>query len=169
MEFFIPGLLLFLISIAISFAVVPKFTPLIAAVLSIVFLTFGVYQHYKMFAYEYRLSTWQDNLKVYAPAVMIGATILFVIYAILAFFSRGSVPVPPMPNINIPSVSEATNTITESLNKVANTVTNTAANLTEDVTEAANNVVGNTNQINQNRNKNSKNRNNLSRSILETI
>jgi len=80
MEFFIPGLFLFLISIALSFVVAPRFTPLVTAILSIAFLTWGVYQHYTMFASEYRLSTWQNSIKIYAPALMIAAIILFVIY-----------------------------------------------------------------------------------------
>jgi hypothetical protein len=168
MEFFIPGLVLFLISIGISFAIVPKFTPLIAAVLSIVFLTFGVYQHYKMFAYEYRLSTWQDNLKMYAPAIMIGATILFVIYAILALFTKGAVPVPPMPNV--PSINEATNQITNSLNKIANTVTGN--NIINNANQnKANNNKGNNNKANESsqENGNKGNQNNISRSLLEVI
>lgn len=169
MEFFIPGLLLFLISIGISFAIVPKFTPLIAAILSIVFLTFGVYQHYKMFAYEYRLSTWQDNLKMYAPAIMIGATILFIIYAILALFTKGAVPVPPMPDV--PTLNEATNQITNSLNKIANTVTNN--NILNNNNQNKGNInKGNNNKGNEtnleNQNKENK-KNNISRSLLEVI
>ena len=78
MELFIPGLFVFFLAIAISFAIVPRFTPLIAAILSIVFLVLGVRQHYLMFASEYRLSTWQDSFKIYAPAIMIGAMILFI-------------------------------------------------------------------------------------------
>jgi hypothetical protein len=80
MEFFIPGLLLFLVSIIISFILAPRFTPLVVALLSIGFLTYGVYDHYKMFAAEYRLSTWQESLKIYAPAIMIAAIIIFIIY-----------------------------------------------------------------------------------------
>ena len=71
MEFFIPGLVLFLVAIAVTAFIVPKATPMIAAILSLVFLTYGVYQHYTLFADEYRLSTWQDGLKIYAPAIMI--------------------------------------------------------------------------------------------------
>jgi hypothetical protein len=140
MEFFIPGLLLFLVSIAITFIVAPRFTPLVVALLSIVFLTYGVYDHYKMFAAEYRLSTWQQSLKIYAPAIMIGAIIIFIIFSILSFFTKGSVPVPSVPNVTEPNENSATNQIVNGLNTIGNMFTN-------------------------NKNKN----NNLSRSFLETI
>jgi hypothetical protein len=78
MELFIPGMCLFLVAIAISFAVIPRFTPLVIALLSIVILVIAVRHHYLMFEAEYRLSTWQDSIKIYAPAIMIIAIILFI-------------------------------------------------------------------------------------------
>jgi hypothetical protein len=176
MELFIPGLLVFFVVIAISFLVIPRFTPLLAAILSIVFLTLGVRQHYMMFASEYRLSTWQESLKIYAPAIMIGAIILFIIYSILALFTKGSVPVPSMPNITAPNENTVTDNVLESLNTAANSLANINANLEENVNEAINTVNENatkflnniTGNNNKNKNKN-KNENNLSRSFLETI
>ena len=170
MEFFIPSLLLFLVSIGITFTIAPRFTPLVVAILSIGFLTLGVYQHYKMFASEYRLSTWQQGLKIYAPALMIGAIIIFIIYAILAFFTKGSVPVPSIPNITGPSENSATNQVVESLNKIGNVFTNTTTNVINKVNNTinkVNNSGANNNKGNGNTNK--KNNNNLSRSFLETI
>jgi hypothetical protein len=172
MEFFIPGLLLFLVSIAVSFVIAPRFTPLVVALLSIVFLTFGVYQHYKMFAAEYRLSTWQDGLKIYAPAIMIGAIILFIIYAIIAFFTKGAVPVPPIPNVTAPNENSATNQVIQSLNKIGNAVTNKNTNVIDEVNNQINNANKNRNNIfglGNEENQNKKNNNNLSRSFLETI
>lgn len=170
MEFFIPGLLLFLVSIMITFVIVPRFTPLVIALLSIVFLSYGVYDHYKMFASEYRLSTWQQSLKIYAPAIMIMSIILFIIYAILAFFTKGSVPVPLLPNISEPNENSATNQIIQSLNKLGNAITNNNTNVINEVNNQINNVNKNRNNIlglntaNEiNTNKNSR------RSFLETI
>ena len=170
MEFFIPGLLLFLVSIIITFVIVPRFTPLVIALLSIVFLSYGVYDHYKMFASEYRLSTWQQSLKIYAPAIMIMSIILFIIYAILAFFTKGSVPVPLLPNISEPNENSATNQIIQSLNKLGNAITNNNTNVINEVNNQINNVNKNRNNIlglntaNEiNTNKNSR------RSFLETI
>lgn len=167
MELFIPGLFVFFLAIAISFAVVPRFTPLIAAILSIVFLVLGVRQHYLMFASEYRLSTWQDSFKIYAPAVMIGAIILFIIYAILALFTTGSVPVPAMPAITAPAPNTVTDNVLGSLNSVANSISNVNENVTENVNSALDSIA-NLVAPNENKNKN-KNKNNLSRSFLETL
>jgi len=161
MELFIPGLFVFFLAIAISFAIVPRFTPLIAAILSIVFLVLGVRQHYMMFASEYRLSAWQDSLKIYAPAVMIGAMILFIIYTILALFTTGSVPVPSLPTVPAP----APNTLTDNVMGSLNTVANSLSTANENLGSLANLV---SNNVNKNKNKN-KNANNLSRSFLETL
>jgi hypothetical protein len=179
MEFFIPGLLLFLVSIAVSFALAPRFTPLVIALLSIAFLAYGVYDHYKIFKAEYRLSTWQDSLKVYAPAIMIGAIILFIIYAILAFFTKGAVPVPAVPNVTEPNENSATNQIVNGLNKIANVfgnnkntnVVNQVNNQINNVNKNRNNLLGlnNNNKGEENGNNNKKNGNNVSRSFLETI
>jgi predicted PurR-regulated permease PerM len=173
MEFFIPSLLLFLLAIGITFVIAPRFTPLVAALLSIGFLTFGVYQHYKMFASEYRLSTWQQGLKVYAPALMIAAIIIFIIYAILAFFTKGSVPVPSIPNITEPNNNTVTNQVIQSLNKVGNMVNNKANDVIENINNTINNVNKNRTNLlgtnNSNGNTNKKNNGNLSRSFLETI
>jgi hypothetical protein len=184
MEFFIPSLLVFLLAMLLTFLIVPRATPLIAAILSIIFLSYGVYDHYKMFASEYRLSTWQQSLKIYAPAIMISAIIIFIIYSILAFFTTGSVPVPPIPNIEAPSPNTITNAVMESLNKVANTLTNAKNDILDNVNDAIDNVnVNRTNLTNMlvnntvnnkannktNNKTNKKSENNLSRSFLETI
>lgn len=173
MEFFIPSLLIFLVSVAISFILAPRLTPLIIAILSIVLLSYGVYTHYTLFASEYRLSTWPERMKLYAPAIMIGAIIIFIIYSILAFFTRGAVPIPPLPNITIPSPNTATNTIVNSLNTIANSLSNTSNDILASINKSINKVNNNRTNIlgaiTGNNNTGNKNKNNLSRSFLETI
>ncbi len=135
MEFFIPGLLLFVFAVLVAFFIVPTATPLITAVLSLIFLTCGVYQHYELFASEYRQSTWQDGLKIYAPAIMISGIVIFIIYGILGFFTNGSVPIPSLPVVNIPvnamanTINDAKESITNTVNTMANTISNTASSL----------------------------------------
>ena len=157
MEFFIPGLLIFIVAIALSFLIAPRATPLIASLLSIGFLTFGVYEHYKMFASEYRLSTWQDGLKIYAPAIMIGAILIFIIYAILAFFTKGSVPVPQMPIITGPSENSITNSVMKTVNNVVNSL-----KVNENKNE-------NEKENEENKNEENKNEERVSRSLFETL
>ena len=149
MEFFIPGLLIFLVAIAIAVVVVPQMTPMIAAVLSIVFLAYGVYDHYLLFAPEYRLSTWQDGIKIYAPFIMLAGIILFVIYFIFAFFTWGEVPVP---KIEMPAMPEMP-TFNANKNRMNN---------------AVNNVRNNTNTKSENTKPANAN-NTMSRSLFETL
>ena len=129
-----------------------------------------------MFASEYRLSTWQQSLKIYAPAIMIMSIILFIIYAILAFFTSGSVPVPLTPSITEANQSSVTNQITKSLNKVANVFTGNNTNnrnakngsLLNQVSNSLNNTmntVTNSLGITNNARRNNKN----SRSFVETF
>lgn len=187
MEFFIPGLLLFLLFIGIAFSVVPKATPMIAAILSIIFLIYGVREHSQLFASEYRLSTWQDGLKMYAPAIMIMIIIIFVIYSILAFFTGGSVPVPSMPNVELPTMNSLTNSINDAKNTIVNGLNGnntlgpvTNNNVNENLTNRGNN--GNNNGNNGNNRNNTIKKNgkgngngtgkvkvNFRPSILETI
>ena len=151
MEFFIPGLLIFLLAIAIAVIIVPQTTPMIAAVLSILFLAYGVYDHYLLFAPEYRLSTWQDGIKIYAPFIMLAGIILFVIYFIFAFFTGGEVPVPKMEMPAMPAMPEM-----PTFNAIKNATNN-----------AINNTVNGTNKKSTNTKSNTNNT--MSRSLFETI
>jgi hypothetical protein len=175
MEFFIPGIVLFLLFLGIAFYFVPKATPMIAAILSIIFLIYGVREHSKMFASEYRLSTWQDGLKMYAPAIMIIVIIVFVIYSIMAFFTGGSVPIPSMPNVEIPTMNGLATNLTNSLNTAKNTISdglnfngaNKGNNKGNNNSVLGSLMNNNTNTNNRGNNKN-KNNGSFRRSMLET-
>lgn len=172
MEFFLPGLLIFLVSILITSYLAPRITPIIAAILSVVFLAYGVYDHYSMFADEYRLSTWHEGLRLYAPAIMILAIILFVIYGIMAFFTSGSVPVPSMPTIELPSPNTATNSMMTSLNDAMTSISNVANNMVSigNTTNRKNTGTGGlTNLVNNMSSSLTKMKNNLPKSFVETV
>jgi hypothetical protein len=151
MEFFIPGLLIFLVAIAIAVIIVPQMTPMIAAVLSILFLAYGVYDHYLLFAPEYRLSTWQDGIKIYAPFIMLAGIILFVIYFIFAFFTGGEVPVPKVEMPAMPEMPEM-----PTFNAIKNRMNNAVNNIGNNTSKRSENTRSNTN-------------NTMSRSLFETI
>ena len=175
MEFFIPGMLLFLLFLGLAFYFIPKATPMIAAILSIVFLIYGVRDHAQRFSSEYRLSTWQDGLKIYAPAIMLLVIIVFVIYSILAFFTSGSVPVPPLPNVEVPTMNDITTNITNTINTAANNI-NKGLNLNNLNKRNNNNtllgsIVGNnnTNKVNNTNKRNNNNLNGFRKSMLETL
>ena len=182
MEFFIPGVCLFLVAIIISALVVPNLSPIIIAVLSVLFLTFGVYSHYKMFNSEYRLSTWQDGFKIYAPAIMIFVIILFTMYGIVALFTGIEVPVPDIPEFELPNTNTITNSVMNAYNTASNTVsqtyknivnTNTNSNRNNGANNAANNgankPANNAANNKGNGNNNNKNKNARPPSLIETI
>ncbi len=131
MEFFLPGLAALLIAALIVFIVLPRLGAPILAVLSIVLLVYGVYNHIQLFSSEYKYSTWQDRLKFYAPFVMIGGLILAIIFYMT--YLVGSQGVSALPATNVPvnnaQVVEAVNTVTENMNKAANAVNNTVNSL----------------------------------------
>lgn len=168
MEFFLPGLLLFLVSIAITALLVPKATPLIASLLSLAFLTYGVYHHHRLFAAEYRLATWQEGLKLYAPAVMIFAVVLVILYGVLSFFTSGQVPIPSLPNISLPSANSLTNSIANTMETAVNSMNN-ALSFKGNANGNGNSLM---NSLGLNGNKNNKGSNNkggMTRSFLETV
>jgi hypothetical protein len=171
MEFFIPGLSIFLLAIVCTALLAPKATPMVAAILSIVFLTYGVYDHYKMFQSEYRLSTWQQTFQIYLPYIMITAIILYAIFGMITFFTGGAVPIPLPPVMELPTVENAGKGLANTFNTAVNTFTNTASNFVENTINTGNGLLQNvTTNISNNLGLNQNKQNgNLSRSMLETI
>jgi hypothetical protein len=174
MEFFIPGLSIFLLAVVFTIVISPKATPMIVAILSLLFLTYGVYDHYRMFIPEYRLSTWQQTFSTYSPYIMIGAIILYVIFFMISFFTGGTVPVPSLPNVEIPempAITNTTNQLNKSLNTAVNSISNSANDLMESTVNTGNSLLNSlNNSLNNSLGLNNNKRNgNLSRSALETL
>lgn len=118
MEFFLPSLFIFLLAVIVISFVVPRMSPMIIIGMSAVLLGFGVYHHFKLFWNEYKQSTWQDQLRLFAPGIMLTVIIIYVLFSLLMFFTGGSVPVPPMPKIEFPPANTATNLVTETINNI---------------------------------------------------
>lgn len=136
MEFFLPGLISIIIAATIAFAVLPRFSPFILAILSITLLVLGVYHHYSIFYHEYHYSTWQEKLKDYAPIIMIGVIILVSLFYMVFLFSSGSAPKNNSSNLNniinfsnLPSANSATNPLTEIINNTIRTANDFAENI----------------------------------------
>jgi len=115
MEFFLPSILFLLVACGIVFFVIPRFGPLVLAIVSLILLGLGVYNHYSLFQTEYRLSTWQGDAAAYAPYIMIGALVLSIV--LYLFYLA---PVGENSNANtipkLPSAESATNPITSGIN-----------------------------------------------------
>lgn len=191
MEFFLPSLFIFLLAVIVISFVVPRMSPMIIIGMSAVLLGFGVYHHFKLFWNEYKQSTWQDQLRLFAPGIMLTVIIIYVLFSLLMFFTGGSVPVPPMPKIELPPANTATNVVTETINNIiapimpnnnAKPANNTAKPANETPAPANNRNKGNgqgNNQTAKVNNTSSNNKgntskpnnkgNNVSRSFLATI
>ena len=131
---------------------------------TIIFLTFGVYSHYTIFTSEYRLSTWQEGLKIYSPALMIMAIILYIIYSMISLFSNIHVPIPEMPKIEMPNTESLTNNAMNAYNNVANSFSNAKNSIAKSMSNATNSLIPPTNTKNKNNSKP-----NVSRSFVETF
>lgn len=166
MELFLPSMLVFLLVTIVVFFILPKLSPMIIAFLAAALLAFGIYHHFTIFWSEYQQSTWQEQLKHFAPGIMIGFIIIYIIFSLIMFFTSGEVPVPRVPNIELPPANTATNVITSTINNALQAITPNNMK-TNGNTNIGNNLNrGNTeNNTNKNKNKN----NNLTRSFLATI
>lgn len=177
MEFFLPSLFIFLLAVIVISFVVPRMSPMIIIAMSAVLLGFGVYHHFKLFWNEYKQSTWQDQLRLFAPGIMLTVIIIYILFSLLMFFTGGSVPVPSMPKIEFPPANTATNIVTETINNIIAPImpNNTAKPANETPAPPANNRNRANNQTQQapnNKGNNSKSNNksnNVSRSFLATI
>jgi len=130
MEFFLPSLAALLIAALLVFLVLPRLGAPVLAGLSIVLLIYGVMSHMSLFYSEYRYSTWQEQLKFYAPFLMIGAVIFVsLMYMGYLFGIKG---VNALPASNVPAgniaVPNSVNTAVNNVNSVVNTAVNSVAN-----------------------------------------
>jgi len=164
MEFFLPSILFLLIAAAIVFFVIPRFGPLVLAIVSLVLLTIGMYNHYTLFQNEYRASTWQLGLVAFAPYIMIGVVIVMIILYLTYLLPSGSTSSAPnvkANTINLPPPETATNVITEGVNnaiRAAAPVANIKVNTTNQP-----NTLNNNNNINNISNNNNNGRGNRNR------
>ena len=173
MEFFLPSILFLLISAAIVFFVIPRFGPLVLAVVSLVLLTIGMYNHYTLFQNEYKASTWQLGLVAFAPYIMIGVVIVMIILYLTYLLPSGatsSTPNVKANTINLPPPETATNVITEGVNnaiRAAAPVANIKVNTTNQPNALNNNNNNNMNNNNNNGNgRGNRNRNPFSPPLL---
>jgi hypothetical protein len=136
MELFLPSIAVLLVASLIVFLVLPRIGAPVLAILSLVLLIFGVYNHYYLFYSEYRFSTWQERLKFYGPFIIIGALILSILSYMGFLFGTGSANI--LPASNLPANTSASAVV----NDTANAVTNTAINAVNTLANAVGINVG---------------------------
>jgi len=126
MELFLPSIAALLISALIVFLVLPRLGAPVLVGLSVVLLVFCLYNHYTLFASEYRLSTWQEQLKWYAPVIMYGGLTIAVLMYLGYLFNSNGPSMFPASNISgePTNVSEAVNNSAVAATNAVNAVSN---------------------------------------------
>lgn len=127
MEFYLPSLFLIILALFFIFYFVPSMTPYAMVLFAIVMLVLATYNHWSLFSDEYRIQTWADTAKSFAPYIMIGLVVLMSGGYILFLVSRGRGTTLPSPGAT-PPPETATNMITEAMNNAIQGVANIGAN-----------------------------------------
>jgi len=167
MEFFLPSLAALLIAALLVFLVLPRLGAPVLAGLSIVLLIYGIMSHMNLFYSEYRLSTWQEQLKFYGPFLMIGAVIFIsLMYMGYLFGTKGANALPasniPAGNIAVPTaVNTAVNSVNTAVSNVINNAANTLGLGNNKNNKANQGILGNLGGILNTPNKKNNNRGNL--------
>ena len=130
MELFIPSIFALLIAALIVMFVLPRLSSVVLGVLALIFICVAAYQHYNFFYTEYRESTWQLPLVQYAPYILLGGLVLFLIFFIINFVGTGTSAEAAAPIV----------AMNAAMNRVANQAP-TVAGVTNAVTNAANNAL----------------------------
>lgn len=81
MQLFLPGLVTIIVAGVFIFFVIPRVSPTIIFIISMIFLFIMIQSHYSMFASEYKLTSWRDQLKVFATPILISIIVLGLLVA----------------------------------------------------------------------------------------
>lgn len=93
-QYIVPAIVSLLLGAIVCFLILPRLSPYILGSLALVMLFLGVWQHYSMFPYEYRMSMVTDLLQQYAGFIMLFAVILASVFGIFTVYG-----------VNLPEVS----------------------------------------------------------------
>jgi len=124
MELFIPSILALVIAAVIVMFVLPRLSSVVLGSLALVFVIIAAYQHYNFFYTEYRQSTWQMPLVEYAPYLLLGGLVLFLIFFSINFIgtstnAQAAAPLVAM-NAAVNRVANQAPTVAGVTNAVAN-------------------------------------------------
>jgi hypothetical protein len=150
MELFIPSIATLLIMALIVFLIIPRIGAPILAVLSIVLLSYAVYNHMQLFYPEYRYSTWQDKLKQYASFIIVGVLVLLILLYLGFIFTTQGANALPAAAVPVGNAAEVVNTANTVMNKAGNVAGNAVAavgNVAGNAAAAAGNVVGKVTEV----------------------
>jgi len=159
MELFLPSILVIIFAALVIMILIPNFSPLIIVILSAVLLTASTYQHFQFFWNEYQQSTWQTNLKIFAPGIIIAAVFLYIFIVGGSYIASGAMP--QMPAMELPPASTATNSVTSAINNSMSAITGATNSIANSIANAGSSVT-NTLGFGNNAKKNNNSKNNSS-------
>jgi len=122
MEVFLLSVTVLLIVALIVFLILPRLGAQALVGLSLALLVFCIYNHYKLFSSEYRYSTWQEQLKWYAPVVMYAIVTISIFLYLGYLFSSEGPSMLPTTNLSPSAVSSVSTTANNTLNSIKNTL-----------------------------------------------
>lgn len=143
MELFIPSILALIIAAVIVMFVLPRLSSVVLGSLALVFVIIAAYQHYNFFYTEYRQSTWQMPLLQYAPYLLLGGLVLFLIFFSINFIGTNTNAQAAAPLVAMNAAVERVANQAPTVAGVTNAVTNAANNALKAVGLGANNAAKN--------------------------
>ena len=112
---FLPSVFLMLVAYLFTITFIPKLSHLVILVGAIAFIAITVFNHYSMFSNEYKIMSWADTAKQFAPTVMV-ISIIVLMGGYIMYISGGKGTANlPMPPANIPPPETATNFVTNAI------------------------------------------------------
>jgi len=170
MELFLPSILVFILAALMVFLVIPRMSSILLVMMAVVLIVLGTYHHFKTFWDEYRQSTWQESLKLFAPGIILAMIFIYLFFAIASFYMGGKASAPPP--MDLPSAESATNPLTAAINTTLGAVNSAAESMNTAATSAVtavknalpDSLTGSTNNTRRNNNGSAP-----TRSFLATI
>ena len=87
MQLFLPGLITIIVAGVFIFFVIPRVSPILIFIISLIFLFIMIQSHYSMFANEYKLTSWREQLSVFASPILISIIVIGLVFAASQLFN----------------------------------------------------------------------------------
>jgi hypothetical protein len=108
MELYFPSLIVLILAAIVVFFIFPRFAPIVLAIIAFIALILGVKQNLQMFAPDYRQMTWQEGVSSFAPYILVGFSILYILGFLFGIYRNKK-----------PAVNQAVTQTTQAMNSFA--------------------------------------------------
>jgi hypothetical protein len=115
MEIYLPSIFLLLVAYIFTIKVIPQLSSYVIMIGAIGFLFLTIYNHYSLFADEYRVMTWIDTAKQFGPTLIVILIIALMGGYLLFMYSPGKGSSLKLPPSSIPPPESATNPMTRGI------------------------------------------------------